>query len=267
MREIHISIAPEKIFTIGSLDITNSILGTIVVCTFLCISGVLIGNSINKHGFPNKAQNAIEWFYGIIAGVATSNIGSKDKARPFLGLALTLFLFIVFGSWFGLLPGVLNIGITEIEKGKELFIPIFRAPTTDLNATIALAIIAFLTIQYAGFKALGWNYLGKFFQFKKGAVFFAVGILELVSEFARLITFSFRLFGSIFAGEVLIVVIAFLTKFNFSENGSILSGLNYGGVPLPALVILMEFGVAMIQAYVFISLMTVFISLAVVEPH
>jgi len=257
--DIHISISAETIFNFNGFEVTNAMLGTIAVCFGLIISSVFIGSSLNKTGIPNKLQNAIEWFYKIVEGIASDGIGSVKKARPYLGLVLTLFLFIVFSSWLGLIPGVLHIGI---QVTPDLFYPIFRAPTTDLNATIALAIIAWITIQFAGFNALGFSYLGKFFQFKSGALGFFVGVQELISEFARLISFSFRLFGNIFAGEVLIVVVASLTKFQTN-----IPWLDYFGVPLPVFIIIMEVLVAMMQAYVFVSLMSLFIAMAVEDAH
>ena len=154
----------------------------------------------------------------------------------------------MLGSWFGLVPGVLDLKYNVNGENVHLL----RAPTTDLNACIALAIIAFLTVQIAGFKALGMAYLGKFFTIKGGPMGSVIGLLEFFLEWTRLISYSFRLFGNIFAGEVLIVVLSYLVKSSY--------------IPLPALVILMETGVAMIQGYVLISLMTVFIKMAT-ESH
>jgi F-type H+-transporting ATPase subunit a len=173
-----------------------------------------------------------------------------------------LFLYIVLGSWFGLLPGILYWGY---DDGKNI-IPYLRAPTTDLSATTALAITAFLTIQYAGISALGvFGYIGKFITFKSGPGGFILGLFEILQEITRLISFSFRLFGNIFAGEVLLVVISYLTRFNDTSNPDNI--LNFLGVPAPSLVILFEFFVAIIQAYVFVNLMVVFIAMASEEAH
>jgi F-type H+-transporting ATPase subunit a len=261
--DIHITIAPETIFQIAGFDITNAMLSAVAVSLALCLFGIISGAMLRKQGTPNKIQNAIEWYYSLIEGNTEDIIGSPKKARPYLGYILSLFLFIVFSSWLGLIPGVLHIGV---QVDQHTLFPIFRAPTTDLNATIALSIMAWLTIEYAGFSSQGFAYLGKFFQFKGGFINFLVGIQELISEFARLISFSFRLFGNIFAGEVLIVVILALTKFQFPQN-SYLNILNYVGVPLPSIIILMEVLVAMMQAYVFVSLMSVFIALSTESAH
>jgi F-type H+-transporting ATPase subunit a len=247
---ISISIAPETIASInlpliGKFLVTNSMFTTLIITILLCIFGVVGGRYINSSGSPKKFQNFIEWFFELIEGVTSDNLGSVSKARKYMGLALSLFMFILFGSWFGLLPGVLQL---YTQYGGES-VHLLRAPTTDLNFTIALSLIAFLVIQYSGFAALGIGYLGKFFTFKGGPVGFFVGLLELLSEFSRLFSFSFRLFGNIFAGEVLLILIFYFSKSIW--------------FPAPAVIILMESVVAMIQAYVFILLMSMFISLAV----
>ncbi len=262
--DIHISIAAEPIVNLGGFELTNSMLATIVVCLSLCVFGIIVGSSLKKEK-PSKIQNFFEWFIIVLEDVSAQNLGSKSKARPFLGLVLTLFMFIVLSSWLGLIPGVAHIGINAVEKGKDVLLPLFRAPTTDLNATIALALIAVSVIQYAGFSSLGvGGYLSKFFIFNKGPLNFVIGLLELMQEFTRLISFSFRLFGNIFAGEALIAVLLSLTKFNFTGS---LSFLNYVGVPIPSLIIGLEVMVAMLQAYVFVALMTVFISTATEPAH
>jgi F-type H+-transporting ATPase subunit a len=251
---IHISITPEAIANInlpiiGNFTITNSMFATLIITILLCIFGVVGGGLIRFDGRPSKFQNFVESFYEFVEGLAGDNLGSTTKARKYMGLAMTLFLFILLGSWFGLLPGVLQLYTNYNGENVHLL----RAPTTDLNFTIALSLIAFLVIQFSGFAALGFGYLGKFFTFKSGAMGFFVGILELVSEISRLLSFAFRLFGNIFAGEVLLILLFFFTKSIW--------------FPAPTLVILMETVVALIQAYVFVSLMSVFISLATTPHH
>lgn len=253
----HISIVPETIYQIstpnlGTLGLTNSMLATLVITVFLCVFAVFAGMSLRKTGKPNKLQIALETFYDFLEGASTANLGSKHTARKYIGLAITLFLFIVLGSWFGLLPGVMQITVPDLKSG--ISVPILRAPTTDINATIALSLIAVLVTQASGFMALGFaGYAGKFFTVKGGLMGTFVGILELISEFSRILSYAFRLFGNIFAGEVLLVLAVFFTKDVW--------------LPLPTLVILMESVVALIQAYVFVSLMTVFIKLAVTSHN
>jgi F-type H+-transporting ATPase subunit a len=133
-----------------------------------------------------------------------------DLPEAVFSLLLTFFMFIILGNWIGLLPGVGSIGIYEhLEKGEYL-VPLLRSPNADLNTTFALALISVGSIQYLGIKSLGFkDYLSKFINIKSPIKFF-VGILELISEFAKILSFSFRLFGNIFAGEVLLGVMVFL---------------------------------------------------------
>lgn len=135
------------------------------------------------------------------------------------------------------------------EAPKEgILVPFLRGAATDLNFTLALALIAFVYIQYNGFRALGAGYLKKFFNFSSGVSIF-VGLLELVSEFARIISFSFRLFGNIFAGTVLLFVMQFLIPWI-----------------VPSVFVLLEVGIGFIQALVFAVLVMVFVAGAM-ESH
>lgn len=131
------------------------------------------------------------------------------------------------------------------ESHKTEFVPLFRGPTADLNTTLALAIVAVVFIQVFGLQTLGTAYLGKFFDFSNPIAFF-VGILELISDFSKIISYAFRLFGNIFAGEVLLSVMAFLMP-----------------VLLPTPFIALELFVGFIQALVFSMLTAVFLNVAV----
>ncbi len=138
---------------------------------------------------------------------------------------------------------------TSAEEARTIFHPLFRAGSADLNLTLALAIVSFLVTEFWGFRSLGFGYLKKFFNFKGGAIGFMVGIIELISEFARLISFTFRLFGNIFAGEVVLLVMAFLFP-------TLLSLPFYG----------LELFVGLVQAFVFAMLTMAFINMAA-ESH
>jgi F-type H+-transporting ATPase subunit a len=132
---------------------------------------------------------------------------------------------------------------TETEEGPEL-VPLFRAATADLNTTLALAIFSIVLTQIFGFQHLKLGYLKKFFNFSNPLMTF-VGILELVSEFAKIVSFAFRLFGNVFAGEVLLAVMAFLVPVV---------------VPMPFYGL--ELFVGFIQALVFAMLSLVFFNMA-----
>jgi F-type H+-transporting ATPase subunit a len=137
------------------------------------------------------------------------------------------------------------------EPAEMAVVPFFRPANTDLNLTLALALISFVVIQYAGIRALGaGGYIGKFLNFKEGGLGIFVGLVEAISELSRIISFSFRLFGNIFAGMILLFVIPFL-------------------IPLfvPLLPIGLEMFVGLIQAYVFAVLTLAFIAGAVTPHH
>src|SRR5262249_28496262 len=127
---------------------------------------------------------------------------------PFIA---TFFLFILLNNWCGLIPGVGTIGFFEHEakEGAAVFVPYFRAGTADLNTTLALGLISVICIQAFGVMYQKLGYFSKFINFSS-PIGFIVGILEIVSEISRVISFAFRLFGNIFAGEVLLAVIGFL---------------------------------------------------------
>jgi len=240
MQGIHISLKAEKVFEIYGLSITNSTLTTWLVMLFLIIFSLVISRKLSY--LPSSLQIVAEMLVGGIYNFFESV--TKEKIKLFFPLLGTLFIFIIFLNWFGLVPGVGTIGINEIEEGHKVFVPLFRAGSADINTTLALAIISVVTIQYFGLKTLGFGYLSRFFNFKN-PIYFFVGILELVLEFAKILSFSFRLFGNIFAGEVLLTVIAFLMP--------ILAPIPFIG---------MELFVGFIQALVFSMLTAVFLSLA-----
>ncbi len=237
---IHISVSAEKLFYLGFLPVTNSLLTTWVVMVFLSLFAIMATRKLSL--VPGNLQSIVEIFLEGLDNLFTAVI--QERNRRFLPLLLTLFLFIVSVNWVGLLPGIGTIGLEKIEHGSREFTPLFRAGTADLNTTLALAIIAVLVIQYSGLAALGLPYLKKFFNFSN-PIYFFVGFLELLSEMSRIISFAFRLFGNIFAGEVLLTVIAFLMPVI---------------VPLPFLG--MELFVGFIQALVFSVLTGVFLAVA-----
>lgn len=152
-----------------------------------------------------------------------------------------------------------DITATEWEEhhgageGKQagLLVPFFRSANTDLNTTLAIALIAMVMVHYWGFASLGvFGHLGKFINFKEGPIGFFVGILEAISELARIVSFTFRLFGNIFAGEVLLISMAFLLPL-------------IGIIPFLGL----ELFVGAIQAFIFAMLTLVFATMATTAHH
>jgi F-type H+-transporting ATPase subunit a len=124
-------------------------------------------------------------------------------------------------------------------------VPFLRAPTADLNMTLALGLLSVILIEYFGLKALGLEYLTRFFNFREGPMFTAIGFIELLSEFIRIVSFAFRLFGNIFAGEVVLIVMGYLFPYM---------------LPLPFYAF--EVFVALMQAVIFSVLTLVFMSMA-----
>jgi len=241
-----ISIAAEPILHLGPFIITNSILSTWLVIIFIALVCLKIKSSIKK--IPGRLQNLAEFLMESLGELAESVAG--DKARELLPLVSTFFIFILFSNWFGLLPGVGSIGIWERHEGKEILVPIFRSGTADLNTTIALALISVIAAQYYGIKYLGGKkYIKKYINISSPIHFF-VGLLELIGEFTKILSFAFRLFGNIFAGEVLLTIIAFLVP--------ALASLPFLGL---------EIFVGFVQALVFSMLTLVFISVSVTHDE
>jgi F-type H+-transporting ATPase subunit a len=242
---LHISLAAEPIFNIGPLTITNSILATWVTGGLLALGGWLGTRRMKK--VPEGWQNFVEMIVEFLENLAVSVVGEK-KGRTFFPLVASFFIFIIAANWLGLFPGVGTIGLFELHEGERTFVPLLRAATADLNTTLALALVSVIAIQYWGLKFVGFKfYLKKFINFS-GPIDFFVGILETISELAKIVSFSFRLFGNIFAGEVLLVVIAFLIPII---------------APVPFLAL--ELFVGFIQALVFAMLTLVFLSIATVK--
>ena len=174
------------------------------------------------------------------------------KNSQIFPLVATIFLFVIISNWMGLLPGFGSIGIWETHEGHEVFVPLLRSTFADINMTFALALISVTATQVFGFAMLGFKgYGGKFFinPFSDPIGCF-VGILELFSEFSKMISFSFRLFGNVFAGEVLLLVISFLVPY--------IAPLPFYGL---------EIFVGFIQALVFSFLTLVFLNLATTSHH
>ncbi|KKU44900.1 MAG: ATP synthase subunit a [Microgenomates group bacterium GW2011_GWC2_46_7] len=209
-----------------------------ILTVLLCVK---VGQSLLLKGKLTRLQMFFEFMLEGLYNIVESIAGST-KAKLFFPLVVTFFIFIVPANWSGLLPGAGSIGFNAIHSGKSVFIPLLRGPTADINTALALSLITMIMVQVYGFKYLGFGYLKKFFNFSNPINAF-VGILELVSEFSKIISFTFRLFGNIFAGEVLISVMTFLIPL---------------GLPMPFYGL--EIFVGVIQGLVFMMLSTVFMN-------
>lgn len=245
---MEISLAAEKIGHIGSFPITNSLLLSLIATILLIILALLATSNLQTvpKGIQNFFESIVELLFNLVNGV----LEDENKTRKYFPLLATIFIFIITNNWLGLLPGVGSIGINEAKEGEHILVPLFRGGNADLNTTMALAIIAVIMVQVFGVAAIGaFKYAKKFINFH-GPINFFVGILELISEFSKMISFSFRLFGNIFAGEVLLMVMGFIAPFI---------------APIPFFAL--ELFVGMIQALVFMMLTLVFIKGATEDVH
>lgn len=200
---IAIHLAPLALFHIGNWPVTNTLLTTVVVSLLLIVFAFFAGRSLKVK--PGKGQAVLELLISYPYQFVRDTLENDAVAERIYPFIMTLFLFILAVNWFGNLPITEGIGIHA--PGSADVTPFLYSGSTDLNFTLALAVIAFIAIEFFGIAALGvWRYAGKFISFKS-PIAFLIGIIELVSELARLISFSFRLFGNVFAGKVLILVI------------------------------------------------------------
>ncbi len=234
-----IVLAPEIIGHIGFLPVTNTMLVTWVAMLFLVITSIIATWRVKA--IPSGLQNFFELV--IEAGYQTVEDLAHDKTKLFFPIVMTFFLFIITANWMGLLPGFATIGLNEIHEGKKQFIPLLRSINSDLNTTLALALISAITTHIFAIKFLGIkNYLLRWVSLNP--IFLFVGILEIISEFTKIVSLSFRLFGNIFAGEVVLATVSNIFAFV---------------IPLPFY--FLEIIVGFVQAAVFMMLTLVFMVL------
>lgn len=257
----------EPIAHIGSFAITNSLmtsgLGLIIIITL----SFLIRRSIKKvpTGIQNAMEMIIEGFLGIFDGVT----GSRKKSLKFAPIVLTFFFFVLINNWLGIIPGVGSIGQIVSHDGEKLFIPYLRGATADLNTTLALATLGVVLSHIIGVITIGWwKYLNKFINIKAfldipgkirrdpmiilvNPIKAFVGLIEVVGELAKVASLSFRLFGNVFAGEVLLASMSAILAY---------------GIPIPFL--FLEVLVGLIQALIFAMLILTYLTInTTAEEH
>ncbi len=244
---IHVALSPEQIGTLWGIPITNTLITSWIVIAILVLIAFAIGSRLKMT--PSRFQTLFEWLVAFIYDYVEEILESKALARRFFPLLVTLFLFIFTANILEFTPGIGSVGF--FHEGGE-FTPLLRSVNTDLNVTLALAIIAFVVIEITGVVVIGLGkYLHKFFPNPiKNPIGAVVGFIEVFSELARLISFSFRLFGNILAGEVLILVAIHFIPYA-------------GPVPLMAF----EVFVGFIQAAIFALLTLFFIKIAITPAH
>lgn len=240
----HISIKADPIFHVGTMPVTNSVLlgilgyGLVIWMLFATARAV-------KTGRQNIVTKAVLMIYEMLLGTVDQVVGNKKTARQIAPLAITLFFVIIINYWLGILPFV---GPVTVHDG----VPLFRGAVADMNTTFAWAIISMVVVQIYAIKTHGvFGNLGRYFRnpVKDPAGSFE-GILEIIAEVSRLVALSLRLFGNVFAGEILLIMVGYLTAYLASA------------ALLPFMIF--ELFIGAVQAYVFFMLTTVFIGLGMV---
>jgi len=268
------TLAAEPIFHIGSFPITNtyinSSLGVLafIVFAYFLNRGSKQQQSASKapRGIVNFFESLLEFVLGYIDGV------TKDRKRSlkFLPIVGSMFFFILFSNWVGLLPGTGSIGKCPTGDCHVELIPLLRPANTDLNMTLAMAVFAVIASHILGIVMIGFfKYANKFIKLGDiwnavksknptsvlvAGIEFFVGLIEVFSEIAKMVSLSLRLFGNIFAGEVLLTVL-----------GSLIAG--YGAFLIPIPFMLLELIVGLVQATVFSMLTLVYLTVATTDVH
>lgn len=283
--EIHVSVKPETLFSIGPLDVTNSFLTMLIVMALIIIAGAIIARRCSVER-PGKTQSAIEVVVEFLQNLVYSTAGPRVGKRifPLIG---SLFFFIILSNYAGLLPGVGTIGIYQdppageaeedhalvastanpaadsmltysnaVEGEGKVLAPLLRSPSADLNMTLAMALVTFSIVQFAGVAAHG--VVGRI---KHMADPWWIFPIELVSELSRIISLSFRLFGNIFAGEVLVTVMVAMAR------AMLVKFYVFPLLALPTVFLFLEVLFGFVQALVFSLLTLIYISLAAAGGH
>lgn len=260
------SLAAEPIADIGGFVITNALFTSWIVVIIILLIGIAVKRSVRD--VPGKLQSFFELIIESALGIVDSVTNDKAKSLKFFPIVFALFLFILLNNWLGIVPGVGSIGYIASVDGHDTFISFFRGGSADLNTTLALAIIGVVASHIFGVLAVGaWKHFNKFVninallviptQIKKDPTVLIVnpinvfvGLVEIIGEFAKVASLSFRLFGNIFAGEVLLASMSAILAF---------------GLPLPFL--FLEVLVGLIQAAIFAILVLSYLTIHTSEEH
>ena len=255
----------EGIFHLFGFPITNTIVATWL--TIVVLVGISYAATHRIKLIPSRLQSLLEsalaWLLNLCQDVA-----GKENGRRFFPVVTTIFLFVIMNAWLSLLPGFGSIFVTGVE-GEPVHL--LRGANTDINMPLALALVSFVFVEYFGLRSHGFHYLGKFVNIGQlfrgagqlfrgrfragisklfsGIIDIFVGILEALSELVRIISFTFRLFGNMTAGEILLLITIFLVPW-------VLALPFYG----------LELLIGFVQALIFSGLTLVFVTIATM-PH
>lgn len=258
-----ITLFAEPIFHFGNFTVTNALFTSWIVVAIIIIMSLVLRRKLNE--VPGKLQNTFELVIENALGLCDQVTNNRALSIKIFPIAISVFFFILINNWLGILP-LGGFGI--IEEGHEglVFVPFLRGGTADVNTTIALAVMAVVGANIFGVFSIGlWKTFNKYVNLKVlGQIFtkirkdktviivapitFFVGLIEIIGEFAKVASLSFRLFGNVFAGEVLLVSMAALVAYV---------------VPIPFL--FLELLVGVIQALIFSILLVVYFTIGATD--
>ncbi|MGO8947790.1 MAG: F0F1 ATP synthase subunit A [Ktedonobacterales bacterium] len=257
----NIQVPADTLFNIGPIPVTNTLLLSVI--SAVIILGFFWLALRKSRIIPTPLQNLIEWMCQLLLNLC-EEVAGKVNGRRFFPWVASIFLIVLVSNWWEVIPGIESIGTINnkvpgcpqhVQTVAGIFLvnhassncitPWLRPPSTDLNFTLALAVISVIATQFYGFKVLGVRLqLSRYLTIKEGPLVLIVGLLELLLEPLRIISLSFRLFGNLFAGDVLLLVIGYLVPF-------------FGAIPFYFLEVFIGF----IQAFVFAFLTLIFMTL------
>ncbi|HEY91805.1 MAG TPA: F0F1 ATP synthase subunit A [Dehalococcoidia bacterium] len=263
----HVQLPAEVIFHIGGFAVTNTIIASWITVIVLLVLVYAITHRIKL--IPTRLQSLLEFALEWLLNLCTDVAGEKN-GRRFFPVITTIFLFILMNSWISLVPGFGSITRAVTEHGETHILPVLRGANTDINFTLALALISFVFVEYLGISNGGLRYFTKFINVRRfghgvgqllrgkvksgfgdifmGGIDMFVGVLEGIGEMVRIISFTFRLFGNMLGGEILILMMIFLMPW-------LLAIPFYG----------LELLVGMVQALIFGGLTLVFAVMAIMS--
>jgi F-type H+-transporting ATPase subunit a len=256
-----VTIYAEPIFSVGNFQITNSLITSWLALIIIFVLALTVRRKMKK--IPGKFQHFFEIMMDGALSLCDQVTNDRKISVKIFPLVFSLFLFILISNWLGLVPGLGALGFTLYESGHTSFIPLFRSGTADINTTLAFSLMVVIASNFFGIMTVGaWKTFNKYVNLKAlgsivtkvskdpsvlivAPITIFVGFLELIGEMAKVASLSFRLFGNVFAGEVLLVSMSALFAYL---------------VPAPFL--FLEVFVGLIQALIFSLLAAVYFTIA-----
>jgi F-type H+-transporting ATPase subunit a len=257
----HFELAAEVLWSPFGIPITNTMIGAWL--TILVMGGIAYAATRRMRLVPRGLQNVMEAAVEMLINFVES-IAGKENGRKFFPVVATIFIFVIANAWLALFPGFMSIGLWHGHGEEQVLVPFFRGANTDVNFPLALALVSFVFVEYWGFRSHGFiRYMSKFVNVRQyfggmgqmlrsGIIDIFVGFIEMVSEMVRIMSFTFRLFGNMTAGEILIFSMMFLIPW-------------VAAIPFYGL----ELFIGFVQALIFCGLTLVFLVIAVAshEEH